>query len=256
MSIINERIANAYTNQGLFIPGSWYEDSRTLFPPEIAALAWQQLSDSDIRILPPADQDLLVVSPAAGMAEQEQEIWEQEVLRRSGAVQFLVGDIQEEAVVGVQNQVRPTGDFTRFVWNADQLPVRPGVVDVIWERKAWLWHSAIDFDRIKIWETLHQYYDLLKTGGSIVMDAMDGFKLYHEHVLQSTDFSVKMAQHYAEKKKFRPSELFPNAPGQYESSTANVLEEAFPPIWKFLEEDFEIRDIGSSLLKVKTLTKK
>lgn len=239
----------------------WKEDSDRLFGPEQAKRVWSNLSESGF--LPPLGNDILVMGVSENIPTHLVAIWRDEILSRRGKVNFIAGDMGRYSVKELlDKEVKPylTDDhhFSIVQWDAENLPVLDGKVNVIFDRAGWLWHCAREFgDQERLLDTLIQYYKKLTIGGIVVIDSIDGFGEY----LRSMD-SDKLETYMSKLRSetyLRPSEVLENPPGQYQPSTVDAIKVSINDadyFWNCVSGFFEIHDIGEGVEKVRILKKK
>lgn len=174
-----------YDMMGKYAPGdqeinSWKEVADGYFGREEAVTVLNSLRE----FLPSADKDLVFLSPTANYPTHEEAMYWEAIHTRTGKTTFLVGDISKIKPTKILEEIAPYNNedhqFTYFRWDADRLPIKKGSVDVLWDRKGWLWHSANEGGNKMVLKALRQYRDLLKPGGIIVTDAIQGRALQDE----------------------------------------------------------------------------
>lgn len=263
MEGLKAKIAETYGRRGMFSEYSWKADSDRFFGPTQAVEVWGLLSDAGLS--PSIDSDLVFVSPTANIPTHEVAIWQAGSATRRGSNLFLCGDMLPIKPNHILKQTFLLGSsehrFCYFRWDAEALPLRPGSVDVIWDRKGWLWHCAEDSrDKLRLAEAFRSYYDLLKGNGCLVLDNNQDVAYLGLSILNA--INIKRLTRDALIKfrimpRCRPSELYPEAlVSQYEKSTVDVVTERDPRIWNRLSELFDIRDIGSGPLATRVLVRK
>lgn len=251
-----------YDGGGYLMRDSWKADSDRLFGSEEAVSVWKSLIRA--ALVPPTDRDLLFVSPTAAQPTHEFAIWEFEVTQRTGRARFLAGDIREisledlrpkrQAVISESGRTDCSFDY--FRWDAERLPIREHSVDVLWDRKGWLWHCSRNFkEPERLRQSCQSYYDLLSPGGCLVVDSIDGFDDSIDDEQRRKLFAMHRSFQLGVIKGFRPSELLDNPPFQYEHSTVDVMTDCDPGIWDYLADFFKIQDIGEGVSKVRVMVK-
>lgn len=264
MERIKIAMLGKYGPEGDFVVGSWKEDSDKLFGPRKAAVVWKLMQNAGL--IPPYENGLVFVSPTANIATHELAIWQRDSSQREGKNLFLIGDLlpglDPKPVLGGQDISDDKGHRLAFFrWDAESLPVKPNSVDVIWDRKGWVWHLAADIkSNPRLIRTFRNYHHLLKPGGSLVLDANDQFDHYVA-TLSRRDRCIYMKRMYLDNigslPKSRPSQFYPGLPiGQYERSTVNQIDRLDPDLWTDLEKYFRIQDIGRGVFKHRVLIKK
>lgn len=235
----------------------WKEDADKLFGPKEAVELWKSIS----AFLPPPERDLVVLGTSENIPTHLAAMWNETRKNRSGKVNFFVGDIGMFPVGNlISREIAPHIDerhsFNVFQWDAENLPVKPSSVDVIFDRAGWLWHCIREYkDESRLMNSLIGYFNLLKDGGVVVIDAIEGFNDYFETLPKSVreEFEKKLKSG----EYFRPAELLDNPPGQYQPSTVDVMTEGTgEDFWFYVERFFDISDIGKGVTKVRVLKKK
>ncbi len=237
-------------------PG-WKIDSDKFFGPTEAVRVWESVSD----YLPPPESDLVVLGASENIPTHLAAMWNVAIKERRSKVNFLVGDIGKFPVDDLLvREITPNTNercsFTVFQWDAENLPVKSGSVDVIFDRAGWLWHCIKEYkDEERLMNSLINYYNLLKDGGVVIIDAIEGFNEYFESL------PIAVQDEFKRKVKsgnyFRPAELLDNPPGQYQPSTVDVMTEGTSDdFWFYVGRFFDIEDIGEGITKVRVLKKK
>lgn len=159
---------------------SWKLESDMITTPEMMLQSWQSLKAQGI--LPSFESDLIFVSPTANYPTHEVAIYKNEITERQGKILFLVGDISDvnPSPLLHENQIQNNQyqQFHYFKWNANALPISNQSVDVIWDRKGWLWHLAENAKflsegegRQMVLSAFDQYFQLLSNKGVLIVDA-------------------------------------------------------------------------------------
>lgn len=236
-------------------PG-WKEDADKLFGPKEVVKVWSSISE----FLPPPERDLVVLGVSENIPTHLAAIWNQAIGERSGRVIFLVGDIGVFPVEDLLNrEIKPKIDerhtFDVFQWDAENLPVKPGSVDVIFDRTGWLWHCIREYkDEDRLVDSLIRYNQLLKKDGVVVIDAIEGFDEFFKSLPKK---EREQAEEKIRRGVLRPSEIFKKAPGQYQPSTVDVMTKGTgEDFWFYVGRFFEIKDIGEGVTRVRVLKKK
>lgn len=181
-------------------------------------------------------------------------------MERSGKVKFLVGDIGRFPVEDLLGrEIKPKIDenhtFDVFQWDAENLPVKPESVNVIFDRAGWLWHCIKEYkDEIRLMDSLIVYFKLLNEGGVVVIDAIEGFNKYLDLLPEKAKKVIDKKIRYG---ILEPSKIFKNPPGQYQPSTVDVITEGTSEdFWFYVGRFFDITDIGEGAARVRILKKK
>ena len=161
----------------------WKTHSDAYFGPAEARATYDVLRAAGI--VPPPGASLRFVSAAANSATHEAAMFERDheiSPDRKGGRQFIVGDIAQ--TIPGRALPGPTyhGTFLHVRWNAGQLPLAQGSVDVLWDRKGCTWYALMnDYQNpnqnlgrspLMALAVLRNYEEVLKPGGSIVLDAI------------------------------------------------------------------------------------
>ncbi|TSC85971.1 MAG: hypothetical protein G01um10147_1038 [Microgenomates group bacterium Gr01-1014_7] len=192
MERVKEGITKKYTGK-LYTPaGSWKEDSDILFTPNDAVYVWRLLHKAGI--IPNTQKDLVFISPSANQPTQEAAIWLDERKRDRPRTTFLAGDLLQTNPYCLMQAVQPLQNenhkFAYFRWDAEYLPVAPNSADIIWDRKGWIWHCVNDLkDKTRLRNTFDAYWNILKPGGSLVLDNMNQYADYFRN-LNFFDFII------------------------------------------------------------------
>lgn len=263
MERLKAAIVDTYGSGGIFSEGFWKADSDRLFGPTEAVKVWELLSDAGL--IPSIDSNLVFVSPTANIPTHEIAIWKDDSRTRGGSSLFLCGDILSLKPNQLVKQASFPGSvehrFCYFRWDAEALPLRPGSVDVILDRKGWIWHCAKDSkNKLRLAEAFKSYHGLLKKNGCLVLDNNQDVAYLRLSILNTTNIRRLMGGILAEfriRPRPRPSELYPGTlVSQYEASTVDVVDGRDPQIWTDLQKLFSIQDIGSGSLKTRVLIRK
>lgn len=252
-----------YGPEGDFLVGSWKEDSDRLFGPGEALVIWWFMQKAGL--IPDRAAGIVFLSPTANIPTHELTMWQTDSLTRKGKSLFLVGDLLPEldprAFLGQSDLSDGKGHRLAFFrWDAETLPIKPNSADIIWDRKGWVWHLAADIkDNARLVRAFKKYQRLLKSGGSLILDANDRFDEYLEKI-SLTERCRFTRQMYLDNMgafpKSRPSQYYPGSPiGQYERSTVEQIDRLNFDLWAELENLFNIQDIGEGIFKHRVLTK-
>jgi SAM-dependent methyltransferase len=247
------KIREYYGENGIFIPGSWKTYSDKKFSPLDAKIVFRNLQDSGI--IPPAQKDFTFLSPTANTATHERAMWEEDKNTRTGKSTFVVGDLS----VLIRKQPLDTDSnhlFQSIYLNAFQLPLGNGCIDLIFDRKGWIWHCAANIEyRQYLLPTLAEYQRVLAPGGSIVFDAMQGFSKDAYAMLRTRCLQIEDDQLYGRKPQFTPNQLFYRDVSQYEESTLDLLMLRSTEWMKILQR-FTYQPIGRGAHQIAVLTPK
>ncbi|MEZ0313623.1 MAG: hypothetical protein ACAI38_17775 [Myxococcota bacterium] len=167
----------------------WKAHADSYYGPEQARATYDVLRTAGF--VPSADGPLRFVSAAANAGTHEAAFFERDAEvtpDRKGGRQFIVGDIAE-----VPRRTLPGPSFgpgfLHVRWDAHKLPLAANSIDIIWDRKGRTWF-ALRNDRLKdVAQTrspllalavLQHYHELLKPGGHVVLDAIEGIEAQWE----------------------------------------------------------------------------
>lgn len=263
MSEIKEKIMKSYGPKNIILEGSWKTDSDKFFGPKEAVEVWRMLKNSGL--VPGENEDIVFVSPTANTPTHETAIWQEENKTRSGSSTFLVGDllpIDPKSVIEAANIPDDTQNkFTYFHWDAEALPIQNNSVDVIWDRKGWVWHAVYNFqDSERLDKAFKDYHELLKPGGIIVLDANPSYTDYLRSLSRKDKLNMAMNRLFIKsglRAKAKPSEFYTGSPqGQYEDSTVGMINKNYPLFWITASNIFGISDYGSGTLAHRVFVKK
>ena len=255
--IMKDRIRDKYEGDP-----EWKAESDRLFGPEEASALWHELEKS--HIIPEPEADVNIVSVSANIPTHELAMFKADLLTRKGKSRFVIGDISELRVkTFIDELVEPYTTFrNRFAyirWDAYNLPVPDSSADVIFDRKGALWHIAHNYrDTQKLIETFKEYHRILKPGGSLVVDNIGGFEAYLKGLSRERQLEIALKTLSG----IRFSDIYPDAPMQYEPSTIDKIRTLALAVSDnteliiTIEDLFEIQDIGEGALSVKIFTKK
>ncbi|MDP3725771.1 MAG: class I SAM-dependent methyltransferase [bacterium] len=255
MEKFKRNIAKLYEEGGIFEKGTWKKETDLIFGPEQVKNLYQLMQKREI--IPPPDKEIVFLSPTANIPTHEISFFEKDKETRRAKGLFLVGDISELELQ--QDQVQRTSQdhhFQYFRWDAEHLPIKDRSVDVIWDRKGWLWHCANRKDIERLLETFQQYQKLLKDGGSIIVDNIPGYEQLVENLSAGEQMKILWIKLLAISriKKIKHSDTFPKRSTQYEPSTVDKIRQIKSyenvDILRKLAEWFEIFDIGQGIERV------
>ncbi len=235
----------------------WKIDSDKLFGPDQAQAVWSTIQ----KYLTPSDHPLVVVGVSENIPTHMAAMYQLAGNDDNEKVHFLAGDIARfELTQFAQQEQRLSkpskSTFHGFQWDAEHLPFARGSIDVLFDRAGWLWHCAKEYkDETRLMNTFIQYYELLKPGGILVIDAVEGFKQYEQSLDYQTRRQIRAKMQSGV--YYRPSALYTNPPGQYQPSTIDVIQEVVSAdFWFYIERFFTIAHCGEGVTKVMVLKKK
>jgi len=240
----------------------WKAESDRLFGPNEASALWHTLEDA--HIIPPPEKDVAVLSVSANVPTHELAMFRADLLTRKGKSKFIVGDMARLSVHPfIANLVKPyTSELHTFdyvTWDATKLPIPDNSTDILFDRKGALWHIAQNFgDPDMLIGAFDGYYKVLKPGGSVVVDNIGGYTTYIASLPpeRKTDIVIKSLTNVP------LSEVYPDAPMQYEPSTIDVIARLALDmkdnrrLIEAIEGKFDITELGEGVLSVKLFTKK
>lgn len=255
---MKERIRAQYEGRRAFKEGAWKAESDALITPEVIREIYHLLKDKGA--IPPAENEFIFVSPTANIPTHEATLFTEDSHTRTGSSKFFVGDISRvEVPLDDVSKKTANGTFQYFRWDAEHLPLKDETVDVIWDRKGWLWHLAMDGSSNKVLKAFTQYYRLLKPGGSIVVDAILENPRAMKSVIAITRTAIKELSFKLRGKKFQPSDTQPYEQRQYEPSTIWALRTHMSgemSIRRELQYMFDITYVGEGRARVCVFTKR
>jgi hypothetical protein len=239
----------------------WKEMSDHLFSPQMAVTVYRALEEA--RVIPPRGAPLVFFGATANIATHEQAIFD-ERRRGGGESIFVVGD---RAEVRPKTASASSGEasFQFLRWDASKPPVRRGTVDVIWDRKGWLWYGAhvkpttvVNVERTLA--SLAEYARLLKPGGCIVVDHIEGYADYQPQLTQLKG-EISRLRAAGETVDFEAAaKAMPAGAHQLEPSTVDEIRTAGETVgvdlWSIISRRFEILDLGEGVLRVRVLRKR
>ncbi len=215
------RIANAYNNkdQHLYSPYGWKKDSDNLFGTKEAVQIWQTLLESCQ--IPSFDQELFFFSPTANTGTHEIAIAQYDYKYRNAPSLIVLGDL----VYFTEDTRTKRIHASRIQASASDIPFPHDSLNVIWDRKGWLWYCARLGEKRLIKLAFEHYYEKLVPGGVIIADAISDWSLFGQSNSIEPDAIFKKAYYdYLQKgSQTTPSACFPNATNQYEISTFELL---------------------------------
>ena len=257
MDEFKQNIRREIEGRGLYQPEAWKQDSDKLFTPEQVRGLYHEMAER--KIIPDKDQDFVFVSPTANIPTHERTFFEEDQKERKGRGTFLVGDISRLNVDAADFQkISETGVFQYFRWDAEYLPIKNGSVDMLWDRKGWLWYLAEKNDSQRFMETIQQYYDLLRDGGCVVVDNINWYEKYAKSmggnaVLRSEFLMLLGASGLVQT---RPSILIPHPQAtEYERSTTDAMARMHYEVDEDLFKKFEMSTMGSGAGRVRIMRK-
>jgi hypothetical protein len=118
------------------------------------------------------------------------------------------------------------GKLTQEKMDAEYLPeaIPNGSVDVLWDRKGWLFILGVMGDLERLFETLEKYRRKLRVGGVIVIDNMPKTMVPDHQTEPSTVFALSV--HHEE------------------------------VVWKKINSMFDVQDIGEGVTALRILRRK
>jgi hypothetical protein len=252
-----DEIADKYEARGREKP-RWKARADGLYGADDVRKTFDALSAAGV--IPPPDKDFVFVSASSNLPTHERLIFDADQQTRRGKVRFIAGDISEiEAPADLKSVTTKTGSFQFFRWDAERLPVAPASVDLVWDRKGWLWHNATTFQKPARWlASLMAYAATLKPGGAVVIDHPPGWTELKRHDYGSIgaldEPGVREAAERASKATGKTV-----AP-QFEPSTVDQVDrmawETGTNVWQLVAQHFEIIDVGEGASRMRILKKK
>ncbi len=242
---INEVSRGLYSGeQGV----AWKEFSDGYFDRDQARATYDVLRESGV--IPAPDKPLRFVSASANAATHEAAMYERDVElapKRPGGRQFMVGDIADVPNRAYPGPPFPRGEFIHSQWDGTALPFAKNSIDVIWDRKGCLWFT-LTTDKLDgkatplaLLGVLDHYHSILKPGGSIVVDAIEGFDL----VSQAANMSGRgTALHYLKQGGELPAGVTPQAEQSTADGLNNVARDSGVDLMALIATRFDVRVVG------------
>jgi hypothetical protein len=250
-------IEQIYGEKGLFKPGSWKTQSDIKFSPQDAQAVYRLLQTAGI--VPPPDQDIVFLSPTANRPTHEIAMWQEDIKTRQGFSSFTAGDLTIHP--DYYQMIPPSPDPSRYQFsirqmNASTIDLPNHSVNTIWDRKGWIWHCArMETFRPEITDAFDVYARVLQPGGSIVIDAMPGFRRDRRAINDRVGRSIDNDFQFHRPPRFTPADLYiRDNIGQYEESTVDVLQTYTPTAWNEIQKRFQVRLLGDGKHQICVLT--
>lgn len=251
-----KEIERTYGPFGMYKPGSWKEQSDRKFSPADARCVYRLLQQN--RIIPPPEHDMVFLSPTANKPTHEIAMWQEDLLTRQGRTHFMAGDliIQPDYYQIIPPSPDPLRHrFTLEAMNAFELDNPDQSVDLLWDRKGWLWYcTRMPASRPFIEQAFDEYKRVLKPGGSIVIDAIEGYKYDRSAINNWKGNQIDDDFHFQRPPRFTPEELYVRDVAQYEESTVDLMRTYAPAMWLQLATLCQIQMIGEGRQRVCVLT--
>ena len=254
-------VKKLYEGKSWYRKGKWKEDTDHIVGPEVIRGIYHELSNAGY--VPPPERDFIFVSPTANIPTHEITFFHEDQRFRKGHALFLAGDISDVAVD--RSDIRrdeEQGIFQYFKWDASNMPVRGGSVDMLWDRKGWLWHAAYTKRPKQFLESLENYHRLLKDNGCVVVDAIPGYfqELNRMSLSKELKNSILFVLGYLNIRKVRPAELFRPGVDQFEESTVDLIDvmggKRYGRVWEKIDTMFDVEFIGQGVGTVCVMRKK
>jgi hypothetical protein len=228
---LKTKIVDTYEGRDIYREGAWKLESDQIITPEVIDRIYDHLRS--YRILPAPHLPLTFVSPTANIPTHELSFFNKDSETRTAESLFLVGDISSLPLEPTQKQEqRGNKTLQYFRWDAHELPLSPQSVDIIWDRKGWLWHILSEKNEVLMIETMKNYFELLRPNGAIVIDSIQ-------------DFERKMRDFYKKKGLSRALYVLIRASG----AKVNLLPKITPSMVVPLKETLQGEDSTNELLR-------
>lgn len=220
-------------------------------------------------VWPSSRQPMVVLSPTANVPHHELQLWKYAQQIHYAPVTVLASDLINHCQSGEQVSQR-AGQHTFQYLQADAalLPICNGSVDILWDRKGWLWHLADTQQVDSLQDTLLQYKQKLKPQGAIVIDAISTLDVERWRIYLSALVLVLGLPFLAVLPLLQPNMLkvLPQEVvqfdrfllNQYEQSTWQLFKElgAYTSFMDWLHEHFFIVALGDGKERVTVLRPK
>lgn len=164
----------------------WKEQE--LFSPEDAVVVWENVKQA-LNITP--ETDITFLSPTSNAPTHEFAILQHEAPIHTGNIEIITSDVVEDLYPKslLEEAAQYTNDHIHFSFS-DQTPagyphMPDGAIDVLWDRKGYLWHTT---DPKK---ALEEFDRLLAPGGALVIDADYGTDEGGGSILDSTNMRLE-----------------------------------------------------------------
>lgn len=264
---IMDKVERTYSGKGPFRKDAWKRISDGKCGPEVIEEIYELLKGS-LLYWPESKGSCLIVSPTANRATHERQLFALESARHQGPLTFLAGDWHR---FPNQSQVIETDGgshiFQTYQGDAHHLPVADNSVDVIWDRKGWLWHVSDKKNPQLIVEVLEQYQSKLKEGGVLVFDAIVDMEAIDEEIWRAvavlTLMPLNLVVLILAKITHLPVParlllLYRHFYDQFEESTWELMTQADPhhEIDSYIKEHFIADKLGTRKSRVMALRKR
>ena len=245
--------------------GGIYSDWKNLADHKFGTLESQKVYDNldACGIIPKKNENLVFISPSASIPTHEFAMWQKDSSTRIGKNNFLIGDISQINPVSVTQRTNFSNHyiFQYLRMDAEAMPFPDNFADIIWDRKGALWHKAYESENLEqVLELLLKYHEILKPGGSVVIDAIDGFA-EHLKSLSHVDLRRMIRNRHECKLRNIPlnfSNYLPKDIPQFEESTVDLIRQIDPNFHNnnTIKSKFKIKEIGKNKLKICVFKKK
>lgn len=232
---IHREMSNLYV-QGRrgFAPGAWKIENDSVITSDVVSSIIQDLVSEGV--ISRLSDHFVFLSPTANIPTHEITCFEYITQTLKVPSTFIAGDICEYPLNTDHIYRENEGSSFQYVrLDAQQLPIRDSSVDLIWDRKGWLWHVSRSYDQEQILNALMEYYRVLRPGGAIVIDDIIHFEEKVRKLYSSYPFTKLVGMlikaigaRYVVFKPLNPSDIAPvDLLGQTEPSTYDTVVDAF-----------------------------
>jgi hypothetical protein len=162
----------------------WKDTADRKITPRVIREIWKDLKNHS-GIIPGPESQFIFLSPTANIGTHEEVIFQEDAKTRRGRGTFFVGDKARLDIPEHRKSAEINGNVLQYVrLDAGALPFptddaekgTQGRVDMIWDRKGWLWRVAEKENASVFLEALNAARGFLKPGGCIVIDDIERWK--------------------------------------------------------------------------------
>lgn len=253
---INEVSRGLYAgDQGV----AWKEFSDGYFNRDQARATYDVLRESGV--IPAGDKPLRFVSASANAGTHEVAMYERDAElfpKRPGGRQFMLGDIADVPNRAYPGPSFPRAELMHAQWDGTALPFAHNSTDIIWDRKGCLWFT-LTTDKLDgkatplaLLGVLNHYHALLKPGGSIVVDAIEGFDVVSKAAQMGNRGT---ALHYLKQGGTLPAGITPQAEHSTVDGLDNVARDSGVDLMRIISTRFDVRIVGEGKTRCLVLTK-
>lgn len=228
-----------------FSENSWKEDTDELITPDVITQIYTLLYLEGF--IPSFNKDFIFLSPSSHIPTNEEQIFELDATQRRRKGLFIVTDLRHISFPTPALK-KNNSHFAMLQANVNRLPFLSNSVDMIWDRKGGIWHSYNFWYPFSVYKLLSKYHRLLKPGGVVVLDALEGRPTLRVRSISDVIRILQLSE-------IRPSDLF-EATEQYESSSAEVFDHLPKKEQRKIKKYFTQKIIGEKKTRVMVLQKR